>query len=121
MGSLARAEALLLRRNPVALLNAFVGPLAVVGLLALTGDDPESGAGIVATLTALTLLSVVYYNLVTALVARREELVLKRLRSGQLGDAEILAGLRRRASPSRGCRLSSRWVPDFSFWGWVRR
>ncbi|HZM64982.1 MAG TPA: ABC transporter permease [Nakamurella sp.] len=95
MGSLARAEALLLRRNPVALLNAFVGPLAAVlllGALPRTGADPESGAGIVATMTAVTLLSVVYYNLVTALVARREELVLKRLRSGQLGDAEILAG-----------------------------
>jgi len=95
MGSLARAEALLLRRNPVAMLNALVGPLAVVvllGVLLRTGDDPESGAGVVATMTALTLLYVVYYNLVTALVARREELVLKRLRSGQLGDAEILAG-----------------------------
>jgi ABC-2 type transport system permease protein len=35
---------------------------------------------------------VVYYNLVTALVARREELVLKRLRTGEMSDVEILAG-----------------------------
>lgn len=44
------------------------------------------------SLTAFTLLFVVYYNLVTALVARREELVLKRLRTGETSDAELLAG-----------------------------
>jgi ABC-2 type transport system permease protein len=34
----------------------------------------------------------VYYQLVTSLVARREELVLKRLRTGEATDLEILAG-----------------------------
>jgi len=34
----------------------------------------------------------VYASLVSAFVARREELVLKRLRTGELGDSEILAG-----------------------------
>jgi ABC-2 type transport system permease protein len=43
-------------------------------------------------LTAFALLLAVYYNLVAALVARREELVLKRLRTGETTDAEILAG-----------------------------
>ncbi|HEX8629890.1 MAG TPA: ABC transporter permease, partial [Catenuloplanes sp.] len=38
------------------------------------------------------LLYVVYYNLVAAYVARREELVLKRLRTGEITDVEILAG-----------------------------
>ena len=41
---------------------------------------------------AFVLLFVVYYNLVTAMVARREELVLKRLRTSQATDADILAG-----------------------------
>jgi ABC-2 type transport system permease protein len=41
---------------------------------------------------AFALLSAVYYNLVTALVARREQLVLKRLRTGESTDPEILAG-----------------------------
>ena len=43
-------------------------------------------------LTAFALLIAVYYNLVTAMVARREELVLKRLRTGEATDGEILAG-----------------------------
>ena len=50
------------------------------------------GAAIVTSLRAISLLSVVYMNLVTALVARREELVLKRLCTGELSDAEIIAG-----------------------------
>jgi ABC-2 type transport system permease protein len=95
-GALARVEALLLRRNPMALLNAVGTPLIGVALLnALPpqGDSvPMPGAGIVVTLTAFALLFPLYYNLVTTLVARREELVLKRLRSGECSDAEILIG-----------------------------
>jgi ABC-2 type transport system permease protein len=94
--ALARAEALLLRRNPMALFNAFVVPAALV-LFVRSGLPPDSaerlsGATIVTSLTAFTLLSVVYLNFVTALVARREVLVLKRLRTGESSDAEILAG-----------------------------
>ena len=33
-----------------------------------------------------------YYNLVTTFVARREELVLQRMRTGELTDAEVLLG-----------------------------
>jgi ABC-2 type transport system permease protein len=97
--ALARAEALLLRRNPMALFNAFVVPAALV-LFVRSGLPPDSaerlsGATIVTSLTAFTLLSVVsvvYLNFVTAMVARREVLVLKRLRTGESSDAEILAG-----------------------------
>jgi len=52
----------------------------------------SAGAVVVTSLTGFTLVFGVYYNLVTALVARREGLVLKRLRCGEIGDAEILAG-----------------------------
>jgi ABC-2 type transport system permease protein len=94
--ALARAEALLLRRNPMALFNAFVVPAALV-LFVRSGLPPDSaerlsGATIVTSLTAFILLSVVYLNFVTALVARREVLVLKRLRTGESSDAEIFAG-----------------------------
>jgi len=95
---LARAEALLLRRNPLALLNALVIPVAMVAFVRFglpsdsAGRRGDAGAGTVTALTAFTLLTVVYINLVPALVARREELVLKRLRTGETGDAEILAG-----------------------------
>lgn len=97
VAALAHAELLLLRRNPFALLTAAVAPAALV-LLFRASVPPELtaaagvGASIVTSLTGATLILVVYYNLVTALVARREELVLKRLRTGELSDAEILAG-----------------------------
>jgi ABC-2 type transport system permease protein len=97
IASLARGEALLLRRNPVALLTALATPVAMVLVTrAAVPDGAEGlgrGAAVVTSLAAFTLLFVVYYNLVTGLVARREELVLKRLRTGEPGDAEILAGM----------------------------
>jgi ABC-2 type transport system permease protein len=94
---LARAEAVLLRRNPSALGGALIAPLT---LAVVPFSNPEAsglaGSGtavvLVVGLTAFTLILGVYYNLVTALVARREEFVLKRLRTGEIGDAEILAG-----------------------------
>ena len=51
------------------------------------------GAFVVTSLTGATLILVVYYNLVTALVSRREDLLLKRLRAGELSDSEIVAGM----------------------------
>ncbi|MEP7178638.1 MAG: ABC transporter permease [Pseudonocardiales bacterium] len=95
IASLGRAEALLLRRNPIALLNAVAMPIILVLFFKSAvpgGAGHGTGAGIATSLTAFTLLLVVYYNLVPALVARREELVLKRLRTGESTDAEILTG-----------------------------
>jgi ABC-2 type transport system permease protein len=86
IAALGRGEALLLRRNPIALLTALATPIAMVLITrsSVPSDGPGGlggGAAIVTSLTAFTLLFVVYYNLVTALVARREGLVLKRLRT----------------------------------------
>lgn len=95
IGSLARGEALLLRRNPIALLTALATPVAVVLVTRASVPDTAGGLGgaaVVTSLATFTLLFAVYYNLVTALAARREELVLKRLRAGESSDAEILAG-----------------------------
>ncbi|MEV6410610.1 ABC transporter permease [Kribbella sp. NPDC051718] len=97
MTSLAWSEALLLRRNPLAVLIAIGLPIGVVlGLKSSTelmsvvaGDQ---GTAIVITVAAVSLNLFVYYNLVTSLVARREELVLKRLRTGEATDLQILAG-----------------------------
>lgn len=49
-------------------------------------------AAMVTGVTGIVLLFVVYYNLTSAYVARRGELVLKRLRTGEARDLEILAG-----------------------------
>lgn len=95
IASLARAEAVLLRRNPMALLTALGTPIVGVVLINAfppTGSVPLPGAAIAVTVTAYALIFPLYYNLVATLVARREELVLKRLRSSECSDAEILIG-----------------------------
>jgi ABC-2 type transport system permease protein len=94
VAALARAEAVLLRRNPTALITALVGPVAYLMVPFLSASGPPSGTGalVVTGMAAFTLAFVVYYNLVTALVARREDFVLKRLRTGELSDGEILTG-----------------------------
>ena len=66
VASLARGEALLLRRNPIALLNALALPAALVLFVSKSLPDSAGGVGVVTSLTAFTLLFVVYYNLVTA-------------------------------------------------------
>ncbi|MER7535343.1 ABC transporter permease [Streptomyces sp. NPDC097704] len=99
LAALARAELTLLGRNRNALFIAAVMPLLMVVLLrsSLRGLDPKVlaiGAG-PATLvggTGMILLVVVYMSLTSSLVARREELVLKRLRTGEASDTEILVG-----------------------------
>ncbi|MEV8374289.1 ABC transporter permease [Kribbella sp. NPDC056861] len=97
MTSLAWSEALLLRRNPLAVLIAIGLPIFVVLGLQSSAElmavvAPDSGTAIVTTIAAVSLNLFVYYNLVTALVARREELVLKRLRTGEATDLQILSG-----------------------------
>jgi ABC-2 type transport system permease protein len=98
IAALARAEGVLLRRNRLALLTALALPAAMVYTLkaapsvADAGRSRGVGAVPLTGLMAFALLFAVYYNLVAALVARREQLVLKRLRAGESTDAEILAG-----------------------------
>jgi ABC-2 type transport system permease protein len=94
--ALGRAEALLLRRNPMALAVGLVMPLGLTAALQV-GQPAAARARVdavdsVILLAAFALLSVLYYNLVTALVARRQDFVLKRLRAGELSDEEVLAG-----------------------------
>ncbi|MFD1718214.1 ABC transporter permease [Georgenia deserti] len=94
--ALARAEAILLLRNKTALFNAVLLAPLLVGFFVTVGGDflgPDPAAMVASTLTMLlsiALLMVVYYNLTTSVVARREELVLKRLRTGESTAPEIL-------------------------------
>ncbi|MFI5844262.1 ABC transporter permease [Catenuloplanes sp. NPDC051500] len=107
MAAIGGAELLLLWRNRLALFNALALPpafgLLVGPQLAGSGVDAAGGAAIAAGLVGFILAVVVYYNLVSAYVARREELSLKRLRAGTANAAEILAGT---ASPAVSIALA---------------
>jgi ABC-2 type transport system permease protein len=84
----------LLLRNRLATFYAFAVPLLALTLL-LSQDPADPGAGLatVATVLSMALLFPVYYNLLSVVVTRRDELVLKRLRTGEVRDAEILLSL----------------------------
>jgi ABC-2 type transport system permease protein len=87
--AVGQAELTLFWRNKTALFNSLVMPVLIVpALMAMDAD----GKPLVIGLIGFVLLMAVYYNLVTTFVARREELVLKRLRVGELTDPEILLG-----------------------------
>ncbi|MFE3553673.1 ABC transporter permease [Streptomyces sp. NPDC059193] len=94
--ALGRSELTLLVRNRAALSVALLMPVLMVFVLRSTLDGAQGAAAVgEATLTGgigMVLLLVVYMNLVSAFVARREELVLKRLRTGEASDLEILGG-----------------------------
>ena len=92
--ALAAAETRLLLRNRTAVVNSVLAPLLLVAAVRLVAPDGDPGAGpaLVVTAIAVGLVFTTYYNLVTTFVARREELVLQRMRTGELTDAEVLLG-----------------------------
>ncbi|MFF6875210.1 ABC transporter permease [Streptomyces sp. NPDC012474] len=99
MTALARAELTLLGRTRGALVAALFVPLVMpVSVRSAAEEMDLAGAGlstgtlVLPAAVGFSLLFAVYSVLVGVFVVRREELVLKRLRTGELRDAEILAG-----------------------------
>ncbi|MFJ4439834.1 ABC transporter permease [Streptomyces sp. NPDC088923] len=99
MGALARAETTLLLRGKGTLFAALVVPLVLpfsfknaVDSMDLSGTGLDLGTVLLPTALGLSLLFAVYSTLVSTYVTRREELVLKRLRTGEVRDHEILIG-----------------------------
>ncbi|TJZ42284.1 ABC transporter permease [Streptomyces piniterrae] len=97
--ALGRAELTLLCRNKTALSMSLVLPVALafamkqtVSGMDLGGTGLSVGTVLLPATLGYVLIFAVYSNLTSAYVARREELVLKRLRTGELRDLEILAG-----------------------------
>jgi ABC-2 type transport system permease protein len=97
--SLARAELTLLARSRATFFAAVFVPLVLPLSVRSTVEDMDlKGAGlsigsvILPSAVGFSLLFAVYSSLVSVYAARREELVLKRLRTGELRDAEILMG-----------------------------
>ncbi|MET8831819.1 ABC transporter permease [Streptomyces sp. NPDC004610] len=99
LGALARAELTLLGRSRATLVTAVFVPLVVpfslrsaAGEMDLAEHGLDVGTMLLPAAIALSLLFAVYAALTGVFVVRREELVLKRLRTGELRDNEILIG-----------------------------
>lgn len=99
MTALARAELTLLGRSKATFFAALFVPLIMPLSLRTAVEDMDLkeaglsvGSVILPSAVGFSLLFAVYSALVSVYAARREELVLKRLRTGELRDVEILAG-----------------------------
>ncbi len=91
---LAQSNALLMRRNLLTVVYAVVVPLVPLSMLAATPEKTGAAGAVPLTLCLLmALLFPVYYNLLSMFVTRRDDLVLKRLRSGESTDAEIIVSM----------------------------
>lgn len=98
IGSLAIAEFRQLVRNKTLLVFALVLPIFIpVGLLAMSREDGELSAVAVASALEIfvmySLVFVVFYTLVSMVTTRRDERVLKRLRTGESSDLEIVISM----------------------------
>lgn len=94
--ALARAEIRLFLRNRTAVVNSAVVPLLLVAAVPALGigeDGIAVGPQLLVTAIGVTLIFLTYYNLLTTFVARREELVLQRMRTGELTETEVVLGL----------------------------
>ena len=89
---LARTNATLMMRNRLTLAYAVVVPLLPLGLLFIgeRGDVDAGGSTRSAPALLMALMFPVYYNLLSMFVSRRDELVLKRLRTGEVRDRELV-------------------------------
>ncbi|MFJ2443842.1 MULTISPECIES: ABC transporter permease [unclassified Streptomyces] len=99
LAALGRAECTLLLRNRTALFVAVLVPIITIGGFksSLNGIDPDKGGPTVIELAmigsiGMVLIMAVYANLAAAYTSRREDLVLKRLRTVEASDTEILTG-----------------------------
>ncbi|PXY32121.1 ABC transporter permease [Prauserella muralis] len=96
LGAIFRAELKLLLRNIVVATTAILLPLAIAGMFLVSGaqGDGEADWSYPMSLMLVTVFGM--SGCVTAsatLCYRRDELYLKRLRSGVVSDATILAGV----------------------------
>lgn len=99
LAALGRAELALLTRSRAALITAFLVPAVtafsmrgMVKSLDLGGTGLSIATVLLPGSLGLALFFSVYSNLVGVYVTRRESLVLKRLRTGEVRDWEIFAG-----------------------------
>lgn len=95
---LGRTNWTLMLRNRTTLLYAFLMPalplvLLVVGTRGGQEANIDPSAGVLASVLLLALVFPAYYNVLSMFVTRRDELVLKRLRTGEIRDRELLVSM----------------------------
>lgn len=92
LAALVRMELLLLRRNLTATILSVVTPLAI-GVVLISGDyDTEGAVTKAAGVIGMIAVFAVHHHLTTVYAARRQEMVLRRLRAGLPSDRTILVG-----------------------------
>lgn len=92
--SLARAEGLQLIRNKTLLFMATVFPLGIPLVVFLMGDGGATQAANAFDMFIFyTLMFVQFYTVLSMATTRRDEGVLKRLRTGEARDGEILGAI----------------------------
>ena len=90
---LARANAKLMLRNPLTLAYGVIGPLLPLGFVPFSGGKEAALAIAISSVLMVAWLLPVYYNILSIIVTRRDELVLKRLRTGEARDGELLLSM----------------------------
>ncbi|MFC6154056.1 ABC transporter permease [Nocardioides yefusunii] len=91
---LARFNLTLMLRNRTTMIYGVVIPLLPLALLfTLESDAPDAGASMITTAWLMALIFPGYYNLLSMFVSRRDELVLKRLRTGEIRDGELITSM----------------------------
>lgn len=94
MSTLVLAELRMLLRNRLVAACAILIPLGFGALLIFTRPGGDGGAAVIATLQILIMVAMgVYVTATTTLAARRQTLMLKRMRSGAMSDLSIVTGL----------------------------
>lgn len=95
---LGRVNWTLMVRNRTTLLYAFLMPalplvLLVIGTRGGQNVNIDPSAGVIAGALLFALVFPGYYNLLSMFVTRRDELVLKRLRTGEVRDSELIVSM----------------------------
>lgn len=90
---LARGNARLMLRNPLTLAYGVITPLLPLGFVPFSAGKETAVAVAISTVLMVAWLLPVYYNILSIIVTRRDELVLKRLRTGEARDGELLLSM----------------------------
>lgn len=99
LAALARSEFTLLLRSKANLVNVLVLPVMLVASMKLIVDQLDLAAAglslgpvMISSSAGIILLMALYAPLTGIYVMRREQLILKRLRSGEISDVNVLLG-----------------------------